>query len=109
MKMAAKPAVSSSAAGTKPNNSRLRGVTLRLRPVGALDGDAGPPARRNRSASLRSSKRLQPALTALEHAQLAHAQALQQLDGILVAVSELVGHVGVAGQGHRAAGLDAPP
>ena len=29
-------------------------VTLRLPPVGALDGDAGPPARRDRSASLRS-------------------------------------------------------
>src|SRR5436190_4405538 len=34
-----------------PSGRTRKGVTLRLPPVGALDDDAGPPARRNRSAS----------------------------------------------------------
>src|SRR2546423_195920 len=49
-----------------------------------------------------SPDRLQPSLPALEDAQLAHAQPVQQLDRLLVAVPELVGDVGVAGQGDRA-------
>src|SRR5439155_15754238 len=43
-----------SAASSAPSAASARGVTLRLLPVGAPDAGAGPPARRNRSASLRS-------------------------------------------------------
>src|SRR5437588_3923329 len=50
----ARAAASSGSTSKVPRGAWIRwGVTLRLPPVGAPDGNAGPPARRNRSASLR--------------------------------------------------------
>ena len=43
----------------------------------------------------------------LEHRELAHAEAVEQLQRPLVLVAEVLGHVGIGGQRHRPAGLQA--
>ena len=64
-------------------------------------------ARAERPARKRSSDRLQPPRAALEDGQLGHPEPAQPLHRPLVLVAELLGHVGVARQRHRAAGIEA--
>src|SRR5918992_1384656 len=54
-----------------------------------------------------SSERLEPALAALEHRDLLHAERLQELDRFVICMPDLPGDVRVRGKRDRATGLEA--
>ncbi len=55
----------------------------------------------------RVGQRLEPALAALEDADLPHPELVEELEGAVVAEADLLGQVGVGGEGEGGAGLDA--
>src|SRR5215211_6341330 len=101
----ARPA-SDSSISTPPRTSR-RPASRRWvsKPMPARSGALIGPT--PRAASELSADRLQQALPALEHRQLAHSEVAQPLHRALVLVPELLRRVGVARQRHRAARLQA--
>src|ERR1700684_4135853 len=69
-------------------------------PGGRAECRSGTPESRRSSCHMRSN-RIQAPLATLEHAQLAHAHAVQQLERPVVIGTDVLRPVGIAREGHR--------
>ena len=68
---------------------------------------ADPDAHRLESSAHRARQRLEPALAALEDADLADPEVVEELERAVVAEADLLGQVGIGGEREGGAGLDA--